>query len=57
MPISKHALVIAIALVGVALALVLPRWIFSRRHAEDVYQLHLDAADMSWHLDFVMLES
>jgi hypothetical protein len=25
--------------------------------AGDVYQLHLDAADMSWHLDFVMLDS
>jgi hypothetical protein len=25
--------------------------------AGDVYQLHVDAADMSWHLDFVMLES
>ncbi len=23
----------------------------------DVYQMHLDSADLSWHLDFVMLES
>ncbi len=25
--------------------------------AGDVYQMHLDSSDMSWHLDFVMLDS